>query len=121
LYMVSIMKQSTLVALSAIVLFGGCSNSSMHSGEEDEPLKWEYNTFLQIPDDCLQQIKDTVGKAYGNEYLYKNTIKSREKPYREAIFSRMEGAYADSTIVVKFDSLCNIKRIFRSLMMIQSE
>ncbi len=102
-------------ALCAAMIMGGCTNSSMRMREENTPLKYDYDTFVQVPAACLKQMKDSVEKRFGPDYLYKNAIVSREKPYREAIFSRVEGR-TDSTVVVKFDSLCTIKRIYRSLM-----
>jgi hypothetical protein len=96
-------------------MIGGCTNSSMHGQEANTPLKYDYEAFVQVPRECLKQMKDSVVKKFGGDYLYKSTIMSREKPYREAIFAKAEGR-VDSTVVVKFDSLCGIKRIYRSLM-----
>ena len=113
-----------LIAVCAAFLLGGgggCTNSRTFSRGEDDPLRFDYESFQEVPKECLARIKDSVEKKFGTEYSYKNTIRSREKPYRESIFAKIEGKGADSTVVVKFDSLCNIKRIFRSLMTFQGE
>jgi hypothetical protein len=116
-------KRSVLAALCAVVFCAvlGCTNSRALSRQEHDPLRFDYDSFVQVPRECMVLLKDSVEKKYGPEYSFKNAILSREKPYREAIFSRIEGKSADSTVVVKFDSLCVIKRIFRSLMTITGE
>jgi hypothetical protein len=119
--MVSFVRQSVLAALCLIVIIGGCTNSRTLNRNDHDPMKWEYDTFIQVPKECLSKIKDTVEKKFGTDYAFKNTIRSREKPYREAIFSRIEGATADSTVMVKFDSLCVIKKIYRSMMIVSPE
>ena len=121
--MISIVKGSALAALCAVTLFMGleCTNSRALSREEHDPLKFEYDSFAQVSSDCLSQLRDSVEKKFGPEYMYKSTILSREKPYREAMFTRVEAKSTDSAIVVKFDSLCNVKRIYRSLMTFTGE
>jgi hypothetical protein len=118
--MVSGALRGVVSALCAAMIIGGCTNSSMRGSEEKTPLQFDYETFVQVPSDCLKLMKDSVEKKFGTDYLYKNAIRSREKPYREAIFSRVEGK-SDSTVVVKFDSLCVIKKIYRSLMTFTGE
>jgi hypothetical protein len=109
------------IVVSFVILVIGCTNSRTLSREEKDPLKFEYNSFQPVTGACLTQLKDTVAKRFGPDYAYSNTIPSREPGYREAIFSRIESKQTDSSIVIKFDSLCVIKRIFSSMMMIGAE
>jgi len=108
------------VALCAIALVVGCTNSRALSREEKDPLKFEYKSFQPVSAACLAQLKDSVAKRFGPSFAYKNTIGSREPGYREAIFSHLEGA-TDSSVVVKFDSACVIQRIFNSKMTIGAD
>jgi hypothetical protein len=106
-----------IIILSMVM---GCTNAKEVSRRTKDPLKFEYDSFQPVSAACLTQLKDTVAKRFGTDYAYKNTINSREPGYREAIFSRLEGA-VDSALVVKFDSSCVVKRIFSSKMMVGAE
>jgi hypothetical protein len=118
--MVGNFLRPTGVVLGVIFLIFGCTNSKEVNRQSKDPMKFDYDTFQPVSAACLTQLKDTVAKRFGSDFAYKNTINSREPGYREAIFSRIEGAL-DSALVVKFDSSCVIKRIFSSRMMIGAE
>jgi hypothetical protein len=105
--------------LCVLAILIGCTNSKMMDNNKKSPLEFEYDSFVSVKPTCLKLLRDTVEKTYGKDYAFKNAIKSREKPYLEAIFTKIEGA--DSTIVVKYDDLCNIKRIYRSMMTFSTE
>jgi hypothetical protein len=109
--------------LCAMVILIGCTNSKMIDSDKKSPLEFEYDAFVPVKKECMTHLRDTVGKTYGKDYAFKNAIRSREKPYLEAIFSKIEGGgnTHDSAIVVKFDDLCNIKIMYRSLMTFEDE
>jgi len=109
--------------LCVLAILTGCTNSKMIDNNKKSPLEYEYDSFVPVKPSCQKHLRDTVEKTFGKDYAFKNTIRSREKPYLEAIFSKIEGGgnSQDSAIVVKFDDLCNIKIMYRSLMSFEDE
>ena len=112
----------TCVALTlGALLAAGCA--AVRSSVEKEPdrMKIETDTFRQVPPPCLEQLKASVAKHYGEEYLYKNTIPSREPHYSEAVFAPVGNNLSDSVVIVKFDTLCAVKRAYRTKMIISEQ
>lgn len=98
----------------AFVFICGCAGT--REPRQVDRTKMEYDEFKKIPDSCLASIKAYVAKEYSAEYFYSNTIKSREPHYLEAVFTKMEKSQGDTVVIVKIDTLCAIKRAYKTRM-----
>jgi hypothetical protein len=99
------------------VFFIGCS-TSLTVSRQDDPMSMEIDSFQSVSKPCLDHLKDTVSHFFGPVYYYKNTVKSREPHFLEAIFARNEGSSDDSVVIVKVDISCGIKKMYRTRMTI---
>jgi hypothetical protein len=115
--MLHVSKKILLRAVGILVLFAGCS-STLSVSRHDDPMAMEIDSFQSVSKPCLDHIKDSVANAFGPAFFYKNTVKSREPHFLEAIFARNEGQGGDSVVVVKVDVSCGIKRMYRTRMTI---
>jgi hypothetical protein len=114
------LKCATLAA--GVLLFtNGCAFIRSSADKTPDRTKLEYDSFQQISVSCLELLKGYVSREYRVEYLYKNSIKSREPGYLEAVFVTMSGAPGDSVVIVKYDSLCAIKRSYKTKMIVSEE
>ncbi len=110
-----------LILISVLPFLFGCSSSGSLARSESDKLQMEIDDFHEISPKCLQQLKVLVEKEYKNLYDYKNTIRSREKNYFEAIFSPLGGSPNDSVIIVKIDTACVIKKMYRTKMILMGD
>ena len=111
---------SLWVAVS-IALASGCAVFRPAVEKEPDKMKLEYDSFVAVTPQCLDSLKARVAKDFKGEYVYKNTIGSREPHYREAVFTEISGAAGDSAVIVKFDSACVVKRAYRTKMVMSEE
>jgi hypothetical protein len=116
-----LLTKSVIEAVMALLLSSGCA--IVHPPDQQEPdrMKFEFDSFQRISGSCLTVLKEHVAKEYRDEYFYKNTFKSREPRYLEAVFVKMNGASDDSVVIVKFDSLCAIKKSYRTKMSVSEQ
>jgi len=110
-----------LAVAAALALASACALFRPTAEKEPEKIKLEYDSFAPVSPACLDALKARVAKDFKGEYVYKNTIDSREPHYREAVFATISGPAGDSVVIVKFDSLCFVKRAYRTKMVVSEE
>ena len=103
------------------LLMAACASLRPAPEKQTGVAKFEYNTFAPVSASCLETLKTRVAKDFPGDFVYKNTVGSREPHYREAVFVKISGSADDSVVIVKFDSLCAVKRAYRTKMIVSDD